>query len=206
MKYGKPILALLSFWILICAKHKSSKEIADCYMFIVIDVRCFRIQTSGFTSWLHDVLHCLVFKEHPRFPPARCAFRESASIYYLIRFGLSRIFEFIFASSQRRRDSAVGDSCARGCLPPTCNILHGSMLSVKEFFQKQFKNPNYFLSTGIMISAPVTITYPTPMARVTYSPVLTRSGFRAPVFCPTNVVIALLKLMTGRMLKPSSLE
>ena len=26
-------------------------------MFIVIDVRCFRIQTSGFTSWLHDVLH-----------------------------------------------------------------------------------------------------------------------------------------------------
>ena len=69
-----------------------SKEIADCYMFIVIDVRCFRISTSGFTSWLHDVLHCLVFKEHPRFPPARCAFRESASIYYLIRFGLSRTF------------------------------------------------------------------------------------------------------------------
>ena len=88
----KAEMALLSFWILICAKHKSSKEIADCYMFIVIDVRCFRIQTSGFTSWLHDVLHCLVFKEHPRFPPARCAFRESASIYYLIRFGLSRTF------------------------------------------------------------------------------------------------------------------
>ena len=101
MKYGKPILALLSFWILICAKHKSSKEIADCYMFIVIDVRCFRIPTSGFTSWLHDVLHCLVFKEHPRFPPARCAFRESASIYYLIRFGLSRTFRIYFRKLSR---------------------------------------------------------------------------------------------------------
>ena len=70
-------------------------------MFIVIDVRCFRIQTSGFTSWLHDVLHCLVFKEHPRFPPARCAFRESASIYYLIRFGLSRTFRIYFCKLSR---------------------------------------------------------------------------------------------------------
>ena len=93
MKYGKPILALLSFWILICAKHKSSKEIADCYMFIVIDVLdAFASRHLALHHMIHDVLHCLVFKEHPRFPPARCAFRESASIYYLIRFGLSRTF------------------------------------------------------------------------------------------------------------------
>ena len=98
MNYGKPILALLSL-VLSRSRlrlERFSKRIADCYMFIVIDVRCFRIQTSGFTSWLHDVLHCLVFKEHPRFPPARCAFRESASIYYLIRFGLSRTFWIYF--------------------------------------------------------------------------------------------------------------
>ena len=98
MKYGKPILALLSL-VLSRSRlrlERFSKRIADCYMFIVIDVRCLRISTSGFTSWLHDVLHCLVFKEHPRFPPARCAFRESASIYYLIRFGLSSTFRIYF--------------------------------------------------------------------------------------------------------------
>ena len=44
------------------------------------------------------------------------------------------LFEFIFASSQDVWDSVVSGFCARGCLPPTCNILHGSMLSVKEFF------------------------------------------------------------------------
>ena len=98
MKYGKPIGSRFSFGPIYCY---ISKEIADCYMFIVIDVRCFRISTSGFTSWLHDVLHCLVFKEHPRFPPARCAFRESASIYYLILWGLSRTFWIYFRKLSR---------------------------------------------------------------------------------------------------------
>ena len=50
---------------------------------------------------IHDVLHCLVFKEHPRSPPARCAFRDSASIYYLIRFGLSRTFRIYFRKLSR---------------------------------------------------------------------------------------------------------
>ena len=101
MKYGKPILALLSLFganpstILRCWRI-SKRNCRLLYVHSNRCFRCFRIQTSGFTSWLHDVLHCLVFKEHPRFPPARCAFRESASIYYLIRFGLSRTFWIYF--------------------------------------------------------------------------------------------------------------
>ena len=44
---------------------------------------------------------CVVFKEHPRSPPARCAFRESASIVLPHPFRLCQeLFEFIFASSQ----------------------------------------------------------------------------------------------------------
>ncbi|MDY6298774.1 MAG: hypothetical protein SPL46_01980, partial [Selenomonadaceae bacterium] len=37
------------------------------------------------------------------------------------------LFEFIFASSQDVWDSAAGGFFARGCLPPTCNILQESL-------------------------------------------------------------------------------
>ena len=115
-----------------------SKEIADCYMFIVIDVlRCVRILTSGFTSWLHDVLHCLVFKEHPRFLQSVLPALSWISFYILPHpFRLVKNFLNFF----RRFSAPSGCDCrrlrARGCLPPTCNILHGSALSVKDFFKE----------------------------------------------------------------------
>ena len=37
-------------------------------------------------------------------------------------------------------DSAAGGSCARGCLPPTCNILHGCGYVVNTYFAFFIKN------------------------------------------------------------------
>ena len=42
------------------------------------------------------------------------------------------------------------------------------------------------------------------MPSVTHRLFFTRSSLPAPKFCPTKVVAAMLKLMMGRMLKPST--
>ena len=148
MKYGKPILALLSFWILVCAKHKSSKEIADCYMFIVIDVRCFRISTSGFTSYDTWCSALFSFQRTPAIPSG--AVRLSWISFYILPHPFRLVKNFLNLFSQALKavgDSAAGGSCARGCLPPTRNILHGSMLPVNTFFTKFFRFHKVFCFT-----------------------------------------------------------
>ncbi|WP_206191602.1 hypothetical protein, partial [Selenomonas bovis] len=62
--------------------------------------------------------------------------------FYILPHPFRLVKNFLNLFSQALKaawDPAADDSCARGCLPPTCNILHGSMLSVKEFFQEQLK-------------------------------------------------------------------
>ena len=109
MKYGKPIGSRFSFGPIY---FYISKEIADCYMFIVIDVlRCFRILTSGFTSWLHDVLHCLVFKEHPRFPRSVSPALSRIS-FYILPHPVSLVKKFFFFLSDPRC-GAFGAFCRR---------------------------------------------------------------------------------------------
>ena len=143
MKYGKPIGSRFSFGPIYCY---ISKEIADCYLFIVIDVlRCFRILTSGFTSWLHDVLHCLVFKEHPRFPQSVLPALFVNQLLYITssRFACQEVFLLFERPSMW---------CPRRFLPPTCNMIHGSLPSVNRgngnsfnFFRYSKKEPPHVL-------------------------------------------------------------
>ena len=110
MKYGKPILALLSFWILICAKHKPSKEIADCYMFIVIDVRCFRISTSGFTSYDTWCSALFSFQRTPAIPSG--AVRLSWISFYILPHPFRLVKNFLNLFSQALKTSGIRLSAA----------------------------------------------------------------------------------------------
>ena len=113
--------------------------------FVVHTNRCFCDAFASANIWLyhvlHDNLHCLVFKEHPWFSleAFEKLFRESASIWYLSAFALSRTFlKFFFRSSHASLVSSLSAVLCSRCLPPTWYIIHASFLSVNTFLKKFF--------------------------------------------------------------------
>ena len=112
--------------------------------YVVHTNRCFCDAFASANIWLyhvlHDNLHCLVFKEHPWFSleAFEKLFRESASIWYLSAFALSRrILNFFFEACGFIRSLLSAVLCSR-CLPPTCIILHAFGGDVNTFLKKFF--------------------------------------------------------------------
>ena len=110
--------------------------------FVVHTNRCFCDAFASANIWLyhvlHDNLHCLVFKEHPWFSleAFEKLFRESASIWYLSAFALSRTFlKFFFRSSHASLVSSLSAVLCSRCLPPTCIILHVFGCDVNTFLK-----------------------------------------------------------------------
>ena len=130
------------FWY-VASSLKFRKRIADCYVHMFVHTnRCFCDAFASANIWLyhvlHDNLHCLVFKEHPWFSleAFEKLFRESASIWYLSAFALSRrILNFFFEACGFIRSLLSAVLCSR-CLPPTCNMILGSMFFVNSFLKK----------------------------------------------------------------------
>ena len=134
------------FWY-VASLLKFRKRIADCYVHMFVHTnRCFCDAFASANIWLyhvlHDNLHCLVFKEHPWFSleAFEKLFRESASIWYLSAFALSRTFlKFFFRSSHASLVSSLSAVLCSRCLPPTWYIIHASFLSVNTFLKKFFR-------------------------------------------------------------------
>ena len=95
---------------------------------------------------LHDNLHCLVFKEHPPFiRPFVKGFRESASIWYLSAFALSRrILNFFFSKQLRFIGFIV--VCGAVLSLSAADLIYNTRLrcSCQQFFQILFRTRGSF--------------------------------------------------------------
>ena len=112
--------------------------------FVVHTNRCFCDAFASANIWLyhvlHDNLHCLVFKEHPWFSleAFEKLFRESASIWYLGAFALSRRNLNFFFRSLRLHQIIVVCGAVLSLSAADLHYITRFQWRCQHFFEKVF--------------------------------------------------------------------
>ena len=132
--------------------------------FVVHTNRCFCDAFASANIWLyhvlHDNLHCLVFKEHPWFSleAFEKLFRESASIWYLGAFALSRRNSNFFFRSSRLHQIIVVCGAVLSLSAADLHYITRFQWRCQHFFEIFFKSVgsisallfNYFITITTM--------------------------------------------------------